>query len=60
MSCEFTRKAVKNFYQLSFPEFTMAQEGESPVLVFNSPVMVLYNLVLVFTQSSFNFYRAQF
>ena len=35
----------------------MAQEGHSPVLVFDSPVMVLHSLVLVFTQSSFNFYR---
>ena len=32
---------------------TMAQEG-------HSPVMVLHSLVLVFTQSSFNFYRVQF
>ena len=47
-------------YHLSFPEFTMAQEGQSPVLVFDSPVMVLHSLVLVFTQSSFNFYRVQF
>ena len=38
----------------------MAQEGQSPVLVFDSPVMVLHSLVLVFTQSSFNFYRVQF
>ena len=38
----------------------MAQEGQSPVLVFDSPVMVLRSLVLVFTQSSFNFYRVQF
>ena len=38
----------------------MAQEGHSPVLVFDSLVMVLYNLVLVFTQSSFNFYTVQF
>ena len=35
----------------------MAQEGHSPVLAFDSPVMVLHSLVLVFTQSSFNFYR---
>ena len=47
-------------YQLSFPQFTMAQEGQSPVLVFDSPVMVLHSLVLVFTESSFNFYRVQF
>ena len=39
---------------------TMAQEGHSPVLVFDSPVMVLHSLVLVFTQSSFNFYTVQF
>ena len=38
----------------------MAQEGHSPVLVFDSPVMVLHSLVLVFTQSSFNFYTVQF
>ena len=31
----------------------MAQEGHSPVLVFDSLVMVLHSLVLVFTQSSF-------
>ena len=41
-------------------EITMAQEGHSPVLVFDSLVMVLHSLVLVFTQSSFNFYRVQF
>ena len=40
--------------------FTMAQEGHSPVLVFDSPVMVLHSLVLVFIQSSFNFYTVQF
>ena len=38
-------------------KLTMAQEGHSPVLVFDSPVMVLHSLVLGFTQSSFNFYR---
>ena len=38
----------------------MAQEGHSPVLVFDSLVMVLHSLVLVFTQSSFNFYTVQF
>ena len=41
-------------------EITMAQDGHSPVLVFDSLVMVLHSLVLVFTQSSFNFYRVQF
>ena len=40
--------------------FTIAQEGHSPVLVFDSPVMVLHSLVLVFTQSSFNFHTVQF
>ena len=43
----------------------MAQEGHSPVLIFDSmvlhsPVMVLHSLVLVFTQSSFSFYTVQF
>ena len=33
----------------------MAQEGHRSVLVFDSPVMVLQSVVLVFTQSSFNF-----
>ena len=37
----------------------MAQEGHSPVLVFDSPVVVLHSLILFFTQSSFNFYRVQ-
>ena len=34
----------------------MAQEGHSPVLIFDSPVMVLHSLVLIFTQSSFIFF----
>ena len=49
------------------PLVTMAQEGhslvlvfDSPVMVLHSPVMVLHSLVLVFTQSSFNFYTVQF
>ena len=29
----------------------MAQEGHSPVLVFDSPVVVLHSLILFFTQS---------
>ena len=44
-----------NFISSELPERTMAQEGHSPVLVFDSPVMVLHSLVLVFTQSSFIF-----
>ena len=51
----------------NYQRTTMAQEGHSPVLVFDSPVMglhspvmVLHSLVLIFTQSSVNFYTVQF
>ena len=55
---KFSKKKKKN--SRGIPKFTMAQEGHSPVLVFDSLVMVLHSLVLVFTQSSFNFYTVQF
>ena len=33
----------------------MAQEGHSPVLIFNSPVLVLFTVQFLFSQSSFDF-----
>ena len=44
-----------------YSESTMAQEGDSPVLVFASPVMVLHSAVLFFyTVQFYFFYTVQF